>query len=113
MALPKRFPCGPSVPDHVVENIFLHACIMTLDAASLPSPPNFAPWKNPDRLHSSGGMQSGVERNGRSGSHQNGNHASSRIPRFPNIKDLQDEAASLDVSESTAVRVALFFFDSP
>ncbi|KAH3095739.1 hypothetical protein KXV36_004399 [Aspergillus fumigatus] len=76
---------------------------MTLDAASLPSPPNFAPWKNPDRLHSSGGMQSGVERNGRSGSHQNGNHASSRIPRFPNIKDLQDEAASLDVSESTAL----------
>lgn len=80
---------------------------MTLDAASLPSPPNFALWKNPDRPHSLGGMQSGVERNGRSGSHQNGNHASSRIPRFPNIKDLQDEAASLDVNESTPVRIAL------
>jgi ubiquitin carboxyl-terminal hydrolase 8 len=52
-------------------------------------------------------MQSGVERNGRSGPHQNGNHASSQIPRFPNIKDLQDEAASLDVNESTPVRIAL------
>jgi ubiquitin carboxyl-terminal hydrolase 8 len=51
-------------------------------------------------------MQPGVEQNGRSGSHQNGHHASSRTPRFPNIKDLQDEAASLDVNESTPVRIA-------
>lgn len=77
--------------------------MMTLDTAALPSPPEFAPWKNPNRPKSLGGMQQGAEHIGGSDARQNGHHGPSRPPRFPNIKDLQDQAAALDVNDSTPV----------
>ncbi|KAL6234732.1 hypothetical protein BDW75DRAFT_158615 [Aspergillus navahoensis] len=63
---------------------------MASDAAALPSPPTFAPGDAHSR-HSLVGMVP-VE------GHQDG-----FSPRFPNIKDLQDEAAALDVNESTSI----------
>ncbi|KAL4943719.1 hypothetical protein BDV06DRAFT_130592 [Aspergillus oleicola] len=63
---------------------------MAPDAAALPSPPSFAPGDTLSR-HNLGGMVLG-------GGHQNG-----FSPRFPNIKDLQDEAAALDVNNSTSL----------
>lgn len=82
---------------------------MSPDAAALPSPPDFAPWENvPRRPQSLGGMQPG----GKSiaaglGSYQANNSygspAGSQPARFPNIKDLQDEAAALDLNDNTSV----------
>ncbi|KAL4909174.1 hypothetical protein BDW74DRAFT_78344 [Aspergillus multicolor] len=63
---------------------------MAPDAAALPSVPNFAPG-DAYRRHGIGGMVPG-------GGHQNG-----FSPRFPNIKDLQDEAAALGVNESASI----------
>ncbi|OJZ90898.1 hypothetical protein ASPFODRAFT_41329 [Aspergillus luchuensis CBS 106.47] len=86
---------------------------MSPDAAALPSPPDFAPWDNaPRRPQSLGGMQPG----GKSiaaglGSYQvNNSYASpagSQPARFPNIKDLQDEAAALDLNDNTSLSVLL------
>ncbi|KAI9926769.1 ubiquitin-specific protease doa4 [Aspergillus wentii] len=76
---------------------------MTPDAATLPSPPDFAPWMNGSRPYTLGGMHSGGQTN-TPGSFQNGSNGTptgSQPPRFPNIKDLQDEAAALDVNEKT------------
>lgn len=78
---------------------------MSPDAAALPSPPDFAPW-NGNRPRSFGGMYPGRDQITRPASYLNGNHASpggSRPPRFPNIKDLQDRAAALDVNDDTPV----------
>lgn len=54
-----------------------------------------------------GGMRSsGTGLVSRPGAYQNGSHAPSAAvqrPRFPNIKDLQDQAASLEVNENTPV----------
>ena len=80
--------------------------IMSSDAAALPSPPDFAPWANGNRSRPPGGMYAGGGQPSRPGSYHNGNSASpagARPPRFPNIKDLQDQAASLDVTETTSV----------
>ncbi|KAL4932641.1 putative ubiquitin C-terminal hydrolase [Aspergillus undulatus] len=63
---------------------------MVPDAAALPSPPTFAPGDTRSR-HSLGGMVSG-------GGYHNG-----FTPHFPNIKDLQDEAAALNVDGSTSL----------
>ncbi|GLA65681.1 ubiquitin-specific protease doa4 [Aspergillus tubingensis] len=86
---------------------------MSPDAAALPSPPDFAPWDNaPRRPQSLGGMQPG----GKSiaaglGSYQANNSyaspAGSQPARFPNIKDLQDEAAALDLNDNTSLSVLL------
>ncbi|KAL4919891.1 hypothetical protein BDW62DRAFT_209343 [Aspergillus aurantiobrunneus] len=70
---------------------------MAPDAAAFPSPPTFAPG---DTLngHNLGGMVSGGRPTDGTGPHRNG-----FSPRLPNIKDLQDEAAALDVNESTSL----------
>ncbi|KAG2417585.1 hypothetical protein HFD88_008804 [Aspergillus terreus] len=77
------------------------------DTAALPSPPDFAPWDNTNpRSEPHGGVYSGSRQNGGTGSYQNSSRASpigSRRPRFPNIKDLQDQAAALDVSETSSL----------
>lgn len=79
---------------------------MSSDAATLPSPPDFAPWTSNNRprslvggMYSSGGQQNRFYQNGTN----NASPSGGRTPRFPNIKDLQDEAASLDVNEITPV----------
>ncbi|KAL4887161.1 hypothetical protein BJY04DRAFT_177488 [Aspergillus karnatakaensis] len=68
---------------------------MAPNAAALPSPPSFAPGDTIDR-HNLGVIVPRGGQNDGTGSHQNG-----FSPRFPNIKDLQDEAAALDVNETT------------
>ncbi|PWY70985.1 ubiquitin hydrolase [Aspergillus heteromorphus CBS 117.55] len=84
---------------------------MSSDAAALPSPPDFAPWENTSlRPQSLGGMYSGGRPPAGLGSYHANNTtnnygAPSGSPPapFPNIKDLQDEAAALDISEDTSV----------
>jgi ubiquitin carboxyl-terminal hydrolase 8 len=72
---------------------------MSSDAATLPSPPNIPPWKDSrpysvgDTMHSSQ-VSRQVYTNGTS---------IPRRPQFPNIKDLQDQAASLNVNDGTPV----------
>ena len=83
---------------------------MTFDASILPSPPGFAPWtdRNGHRTHTQNGLPAGGWQAGGFGAPPNGNSpdpAEPRPPRFPNIKDLQDEAANLDVNEKTSVRL--------
>jgi hypothetical protein len=70
---------------------------MAPDAATLPSPPTFAPGAAFSRRNT-GGMVPGERQIEGAGGHQNGSS-----PRFPNIKDLQDEAAALNVNENTPV----------
>lgn len=80
---------------------------MSSDAATLPSPPDFAPWSNGNSPRGAlGGMYSSGGQHSRPGSYPNGSNASpagGRPPRFPNIKDLQDKVAALEVNESTPV----------
>lgn len=74
---------------------------MPPDAAALPTPPDIPPRKD-SRPYSVGGN---LHSNGpvtRSGSHSNGALPGPQ-PRFPNIKDLQDQAALLKVNEDTTV----------
>ncbi|KAL2861320.1 hypothetical protein BJX68DRAFT_222235 [Aspergillus pseudodeflectus] len=68
---------------------------MAPDAATLPSPPTFAPGAAFSRRNT-GGLGPDERQIEGAGGHQNGSS-----PRFPNIKDLQDEAAALNVNEST------------
>ena len=86
---------------------------MFSDAAALPSPPDFAPWENaPRRPQSLGGMHPGGRSTAGLGSYQAysyGSPAGSQPARFPNLKDLQDEAAALDLSEDTSVYIDLCF----
>lgn len=79
---------------------------MSSDAATLPSPPDFAPWASNNRpqslvsgVYSSGGQPGRFYGNGSNDSPPAGGGP----PRFPNIKDLQDEAALLDVNDVTPV----------
>ncbi|OJJ45503.1 hypothetical protein ASPZODRAFT_134183 [Penicilliopsis zonata CBS 506.65] len=72
---------------------------MTSDAAALPSPPSFSPWNG-----GASGIHSGGEQASRPVSYANGNRPSAR---FPNIKDLQDQAAALDVNENTSLSILL------
>jgi ubiquitin carboxyl-terminal hydrolase 8 len=74
---------------------------MPTDAAALPTPPNIPPWKD-SRPYSVG---SNMHSNGqvtRPGFHPNGALPGPQ-PRFPSIKDLQDQAALLAVNENTPV----------
>lgn len=83
----------------------LAVSIMPTDAAALPSPPDIPPWKGGTRPYSVGGnihSKGQVTRPG-SGSYQNGNGTPVTRPIFPNIKDLQDQAALLNVNETTPV----------
>lgn len=70
---------------------------MAPDTAGLPSPLMFAPGDNHTRS-SPGGMVPDWRKGDGTGGYQNG-----FSPRFPNIKDLQDEAAALYVNESAPV----------
>ncbi|PYI36369.1 ubiquitin C-terminal hydrolase [Aspergillus indologenus CBS 114.80] len=82
---------------------------MSSDAAAFPSPPDFAPWDNARRPRSLGVMPTGGRPVGLA-SQQVGNNQSapaSQPPLFPNIKDLQDEAAALDVNENASLSVLL------
>ncbi|KAE8354693.1 ubiquitin C-terminal hydrolase [Aspergillus coremiiformis] len=74
---------------------------MSSDAAALSSPPGLAPWENT----SCPGSQIN-----RPGSLLSSNHtppSGYQPPRFPNIKDLQDQAAALDVNENSSLSVLL------
>ncbi|RAL16280.1 putative ubiquitin C-terminal hydrolase [Aspergillus homomorphus CBS 101889] len=82
---------------------------MSSDAAAFPSPPDFALWDNASRPRSVGAMPASGRPVGLA-PHQIGNNQSSpasQPPIFPNIKDLQDEAAALDVNENTSLSVLL------
>lgn len=72
---------------------------MAPDAATLPSPPTFAPGDSLNRHNIGGMVPDGTQTDG-TARYQNG-----FSPRFPNIKDLQDEAAALEVNETTSVCV--------
>lgn len=79
---------------------------MSSNAAALPSVPSFEPWRERHSSQPGGGMQPGGDRNNWAGPYRNGNSTppgSRPRPRFPNIKDLQDEAAALGVDEKASV----------
>jgi hypothetical protein len=75
--------------------------IMPTDAATLPSPPDIPPWKGGTRPYSVGGNLHSKGQVTGLDSYQNGNGITR--PIFPNIKDLQDQAALLNVNETTPV----------
>ncbi|KAJ5650697.1 uncharacterized protein N7484_004420 [Penicillium longicatenatum] len=77
---------------------------MPPDAAALPSPPNIPPWKD-RRPYSVGGNMHSADPVTRRRSFQSGSPATR--PRFPNIKDLQDQAALLNVNEDTSLDTLL------
>lgn len=77
---------------------------MPPDAATLPSPPDIPPWKDGKRPYSVGGNMHSNGQVSRPSSHQSGMSPLSR-PRFPNIKDLQDQAALLNVNDNTPVSI--------
>ncbi|CAL5870496.1 uncharacterized protein PFLUO_LOCUS4733 [Penicillium psychrofluorescens] len=82
---------------------------MSSDAAALPSPPDMPPWKDGKRPYSVGhNMHTSAQVSG-PGSYSNGNVRPplSRRPRFPNIKDLQDQAAMLNVNDTTPLPILL------
>lgn len=74
---------------------------MPPDAAALPTPPDIPPWKD-GRPYSVGGNMHSNGPVTRPASYSNGALPGPR-PRFPNIKDLQDQAALLKVNENTPV----------
>ncbi|KAE8147388.1 ubiquitin C-terminal hydrolase [Aspergillus avenaceus] len=73
---------------------------MSSDAAALPSPPGFAPWEN-------AGPGRQISRPGSYPNSSNGTPTGFRSPRFPNIKDLQDQAAALDVGDDSSLSLLL------
>ncbi|KAJ5595184.1 uncharacterized protein N7459_001392 [Penicillium hispanicum] len=79
---------------------------MPLDAAALPSPPDIPPWKDSRRPYSAGGNMHSNSQVTRPTSYQNGALPVPQ-PRFPNIKDLQDQAALVNVNETTPLDVLL------
>jgi hypothetical protein len=74
---------------------------MPTDAAALPTPPDIPPWKD-SRPYSVGGNMHSNGQVTRPGPYSNGALPAPQ-PRFPNIKDLQDQAALLKVNEQTPV----------
>ncbi|KAJ5776505.1 uncharacterized protein N7511_001516 [Penicillium nucicola] len=76
---------------------------MSSDAATLPSPPNIPPWKD-SRPYSVGDTMHSTQVS--RPDYSNGTPIPRR-PRFPNIKDLQDQAASLNVNESIPINQLL------
>lgn len=81
------------------------ASTMPPDAAALPSPPDLPPWKDA-RPYSVGGNMHSNGQVSRPASYQNGS-LPVPLPRFPNIKDLQDQASLLSVNEDTPVSTDL------
>ncbi|KAJ5727229.1 hypothetical protein N7493_005049 [Penicillium malachiteum] len=73
---------------------------MPPDAAALPSPPDIPPWKDRRPYSVGGNMYSNSPVNGLN-SYQN--TSIPRRPRYPNIKDLQDQATLSDVNENTSL----------
>ncbi|KAF7719848.1 Ubiquitin carboxyl-terminal hydrolase [Penicillium ucsense] len=74
---------------------------MPSDAAALPSPPGRSPWKD-SRPYSVGGTVHTTSPSIRPDSGGGGTRPVPP-PRFPNIKDLQDQAALLNVSEHSSI----------
>ena len=82
---------------------------MSSDAATLPSPPSMPPWKDTQRPYSVGDTMHSGGYSSRPVSYSKGSLANPRRPRFPNIKDLQDQAAALHVNDTTPVQIRLQF----
>ncbi|CAI7657835.1 unnamed protein product [Penicillium glandicola] len=82
---------------------------MSSDAATLPSPPKIPPWKDSQRPYSVGDNMNSSGRVNRPDSYPKGSAplVPPRRPRFPNIKDLQDQAAALDVNDTTPLNILL------
>jgi ubiquitin carboxyl-terminal hydrolase 8 len=82
---------------------------MSSDAATLPSPPKMPPGKDSRRPYSVGDdMNSSGKVNGPDSYPKAKTPLlPPRRPRFPNIKDLQDQAAALNVNDTTPVCAAL------
>ncbi|KAJ5354485.1 hypothetical protein N7541_005529 [Penicillium brevicompactum] len=80
---------------------------MSSDAATLPSPPSMPPWKDTQRPYSVGDTMHSSGYGSRPVSYSKGSLANPRRPRFPNIKDLQDQAAALHVNDTTPLAVLL------
>ncbi|KAJ5959647.1 uncharacterized protein N7479_006797 [Penicillium vulpinum] len=82
---------------------------MSSDAATLPSPPKVPPWKDSRRPYSVGSdMNSSGKFNGADlYPKSKAPLVPPRRPRFPNIKDLQDQAAALDVNDTTPLDILL------
>ncbi|KAL1970021.1 hypothetical protein VTN77DRAFT_6426 [Rasamsonia byssochlamydoides] len=79
---------------------------MSSDAAVFPSTSNPTFWKDSSSSGTLGGMQPTGGRASWAGPYQNGNTASgagNRRARFPHIKDLQEQAARLDVDERSPI----------
>jgi ubiquitin carboxyl-terminal hydrolase 8 len=77
---------------------------MSSDAAALPNSSSAPSWAQ--HVVPSTGMQPGDQRASRVGRYQNGNKPYAPWTQrscFPHIKDLQDEAALLDVNENSSV----------
>lgn len=82
---------------------------MPTDAAALPSPPDIPPWKSGTRPYSVGGNLHSNDYYGqvtRPDSYKNGTRSSIH-PKYPNIKDLQDQAASSSVNETEPVSMGI------
>ncbi|KAJ5899576.1 hypothetical protein N7495_004320 [Penicillium taxi] len=77
---------------------------MPPDAATLPSLPYIPPWKG--RPYSVGGNMHSHGQATRPISYHSGTSSVPR-PRFPNIKDLQDQAALLSTSENLSIDVLM------
>ncbi|KAJ5105421.1 hypothetical protein NUU61_002768 [Penicillium alfredii] len=80
---------------------------MSSDATTLPSPPDIPPWKGARRPYSVGSNMKSNGPGSSPDSFPNGTPTLSRRARFPNIKDLQDQAAGLNVNDTTSPSVLL------
>ncbi|CAG7920328.1 unnamed protein product [Penicillium olsonii] len=79
---------------------------MSSDAATLPSPPSMPPWKDTQRPYSVGESMYSNGLGGRPDFYSKDNSPPTpRRPRFPNIKDLQDQAAALNVNDTTPLAI--------
>ncbi|KAI2794415.1 hypothetical protein POX_a01014 [Penicillium oxalicum] len=78
---------------------------MPPDAAALPSPPDRSPWKD-SRPYSVGGTMQTISPSMRPATGGSGTRPTLQ-PRFPNIKDLQDQVALLNVNEHTSIETLL------
>jgi len=67
------------------------------------------PWKDTQRPFSVGETMHSSRQVSRPDSYSKGTPLpTQRRPRFPNIKDLQDQAAALNVNDTTPVRIERF-----
>lgn len=82
---------------------------MSSDAATLPSPPKVPPWKDGRRSYSVGDDMNSSGQVNRPDAYPKGTSPliPPRRPRFPNIKDLQDQAAALNVNDTTPLSILL------